>query len=397
MTKRNSIPPLKEEVAGWRRELHQNPGIMYEEVFASDFIAAKLTEWGIPFKRGLGKTGIVAIIEGKKNTSGKTIGLRADMDALPINENSGQPWSSKIPNRMHACGHDGHTSNLLGTAKYLNETKNFDGRVLLIFQPAEEGGRGAFAMMKDGLFKDELKCDAVYGLHNWPQLPLGTAGIRPGPMMAAVDTFDIEIAGVGGHAAYPARCIDPIVVGATLVGALQDVVSRMVPPQDMAVLSITNFHAGTGAYNVIPDAAKITGTVRTFEPAIRDLMEKKIKSMTTDICAAYGAKVVVHYDREIDPTINNVEHTTIAAEAMGRIIGIENVNQNIRPSLGGEDFGGMLAQVPGAYIWVGQGTADPHSPHNKGLHNPGFDFNDDLLPIGMDYFAELVESSLPLK
>ena len=238
MTKRNSIPPMKEEVAGWRRELHQNPGLKYEEDFASDFIAARLAEWGIPFKRGLGKTGIVGIIEGKKNASDKTIGLRADMDALPITETSGQPWSSKIPGKMHACGHDGHTSTLLGTAKYLNETKNFDGRVLLIFQPAEEGGRGAFAMMRDGLFKDDLKCDTVYAMHNWPTLPLGTAGIRSGPMMAAVDIFTIQIAGVGGHAAYPARCVDPIVIGATLVNALQGVVARMVPPQELSLIHI---------------------------------------------------------------------------------------------------------------------------------------------------------------
>lgn len=397
MTKRNSIPPMKEEVAGWRRELHQHPGLKFEEDYASDFVAAKLTEWGIPFKRGLGKTGIVGIIEGKKNTSGKTIGLRADLDALPITETSGQPWMSKISGKMHACGHDGHTSTLLGAAKYLNETKNFNGRVLLIFQPGEEGGRGAFAMMRDGLFKDDLKCDAVYALHNWPALPLGTAGIRPGPMMAAVDLFTIKIGGVGGHAAYPARCVDPIVIGSSLVTALQGIVARMVPPQEMAVLSVTNFNAGTGAFNVIPDSAEITGTVRTFNPDIRDLMENRIKKMATEICSSYNAKVSVDYEREIDPTINHPDHTLVAAEAMGRILGTENVNTNIQPTLGGEDFGGMLMAVPGAYIFVGQGTADPASPHNRGLHNPGYDFNDDLLPIGMDYFAELVESGLPMK
>lgn len=397
MTKRNSIPPMQTEVAAWRRDIHQNPGLMYEEHFSSDLVASKLTEWGVPFKRGLGKTGIVGIIEGRKNTSGKTIGLRADMDALPIVEASGQSWSSKVPGVMHACGHDGHTAILLGTAKYLAETRNFDGRVLLIFQPAEEGGRGAFAMMRDGLFKDDLKCDAVYGLHNWPSMPLGTAGIRPGPVMAAVDQFDIKIAGVGGHAAYPAKCIDPIVVGATLVTALQGIVARMVAPQDMAVLSITNFKAGTGAYNVIPDDAEITGTVRTFSPEVRDAIESRMKTMTSDICAAYGAKVSFEYNREIDATINNPEHTDICIEAMGKIIGRENVNTNIQPSLGGEDFGGMLMQVPGAYIHIGQGVADKNSPHNKGLHNAGYDFNDDALPIAMDYFAELVESGLPLK
>ena len=397
MTKRNSIPPMKEEVSAWRRELHQNPGLKYEEHFASAFVAKKLTEWGIPFKSGIGKTGIVGIIEGRKNTSGKTVGLRGDMDALPIVETSGQPWASKVEGVMHACGHDGHTANLLGAAKYLNETRNFDGRVLVIFQPAEEGGRGAFAMIEDGLFKGDLKCDAVYGLHNWPTVPFGKAEIKAGPMLAAVDEFTIKINGVGGHAAYPARCIDPIVIGSTLVTTLQGIVSRMVPPQEMAVLSVTNFKAGTGAFNVIPHEAEITGTVRTFNNTIRDMMEARIKTMTDEICKSYGATSSVHYDRNIDPTINDADHAQFAADCMGRIIGTENVNTNMQPTLGGEDFGGMLAVVPGAYIFVGQGLPDKNSPHSRGLHNPNYDFNDDILPIGIDYFAELVETSLPLK
>jgi hippurate hydrolase len=215
--------------------------------------------------------------------------------------------------------------------------------------------------------------------------------------MAAVDTFDIKIAGHGGHAAYPSKCVDPIVIGATLVSAMQGIVARMVAPQDMAVVSITNFKAGTGAYNVIPDEAEITGTVRTFSPEVRDMIESRIKTMANDVCVAYGAKVSFEYTREIDATINNPEHTEICAAAMARIIGLENINRDIQPSLGGEDFGGMLMQVPGAYIHVGQGVADKNSPHNKGLHNAGYDFNDEILPICMDYFAELVESSLPLK
>lgn len=388
---------MLEEVAGWRRELHQNPGLMYEEHFSKAFVEKKLTEWGIPFKSGLGKTGIVGIIEGRKNISGKTIGLRGDMDALPIVETSGQPWASKVQGVMHACGHDGHTANLLGAAKYLNETRNFDGRVLVIFQPAEEGGRGAFAMIEDGLFSNDLKCDAVYGLHNWPQIPFGKAGIKPGPLMAAVDNFKITINGVGGHAAYPARCVDPIVIGSAVVNALQTLISRMTPAQDMAVLSITNFKSGTGASNVIPHVAELSGTVRTFSNKVRDMLEAKLKSMPAEICASYGAKADIEYHREIDATINNPEHTKIAADCMGRILGVENVDTNIEPTLGGEDFGGMLAKVPGAYIFVGQGVADANSPHNRGLHNPNYDFNDDILPIGIDYFAELVESQMPLK
>jgi amidohydrolase len=397
MTKRSTIPLMLSEVSSWRRLLHQNPGLMYEEHFASNFVAEKLTAWGIPFKQGLGKTGIVGIIEGRANTSGKTIGLRGDMDALPIHETSGQPWASKIPGLMHACGHDGHTANLLGTAKYLNETRNFDGRVLLIFQPAEEGGRGAFAMMQDGLFKDDLKCDAVYGLHNWPTMPFGTAGIREGALMAAVDNFKITIQGVGGHAAYPARCIDPIVVGANLVTSLQTIISRMIPAQEMAVLSITNFKGGTGASNVIPESAEISGTVRTFSNAVRQKIKQKLHDMTNSICASYGATASIKYDHRIDATINNPDHTRIAASAMARIIGTENVDTNIEPTLGGEDFGGMLAAVPGAYIFIGQGIPDAKSPHSQGLHHPGYDFNDDILATSIDYFAELVESSLPLK
>jgi hippurate hydrolase len=397
MTKRSTIPPMLPEVVQWRRLLHQNPGLMYEEHFASAFVTEKLTAWGIPFKQGLGKTGIVGIIEGRQNTSGKTIGLRGDMDALPIHETSGQPWASKIPGLMHACGHDGHTANLLGTAKYLNETRNFDGRVLLIFQPAEEGGRGAFAMMQDGLFKDDLKCDAVYGLHNWPTMPFGTAGIREGALMAAVDNFSITIHGIGGHAAYPARCIDPIVVGANLVTSMQTIVSRMVPAQEMAVLSITNFKSGTGASNVRPESAEISGTVRTFSNVVRQKIEHQIRIMTHAISSSYGTTATIKYENEIDAVINSEQHAHIAAEAMGKVIGLENVDLKTEITLAGDDFGGMLAAVPGAYIFIGQGLPDATSPHSRGLHHPGYDFNDDILATSIDYFAELVESSLPLK
>lgn len=385
------------EFAAYRRELHQNPGLMYEEHYSKAMVEKKLTEWGISFKSGLGKTGIVAIIEGQKNTSGKTIGLRADMDALPIKEASGQPWVSKIDGKMHACGHDGHTATLLGVAKYLNETKNFDGRTLLIFQPAEEGGRGAFAMMKDGLFKGDLKCDAVYAYHNWPYMPIGTAGIRPGAIMASVDNFEVIVTGRSGHAAYPHTCIDPVMIGASLVMQLQTIVSRNVPPQECAVISVTNFNAGTGAYNIIPDAAKITGTVRTLSPATRDLVEARLKEVCKNVGVTYGTEIQVTYDREIDPTINDPKHTTIFADAAARVLGNENVYREIEPSMGGEDFGGMLVEVPGAYIRIGQAVSAKDSPHNKSLHNSGFDFNDDILPIAIDVFAEVVESSLPLK
>lgn len=397
MTKRNAIPPMKEEFAAYRRAMHENPGTLYEEFFASDLIAERLSAWGIPHVRGIGKTGIIATIEGQKNTSGKAIGLRADIDALPVDELSGQPWSSKVPGKMHACGHDGHTAILLGAAKYLNETKNFDGKVHLIFQPAEEGGRGAFAMIEDGLFKGDFKCDAVYALHNWPYLPVGKAGIRPGPIMAAVDEFDVAIKGVGGHAAYPHKCVDSIAAGVALYTAFQTIISRNVPPLEPAVLSVTNFKAGTGAFNVIPDAAHISGTVRTYDRGVRDMIEATMQRMVDDVAKAYGVTMTFKYDRNIDATINDPVHTQIAADAMARIIGAENVDTNTAPSMGGEDFGGMLAVVPGAYINVGQGTPDPNSPHNQGLHHPRYDFNDEVLPIAIDYFVELAESSMPLK
>ncbi|MBU6234430.1 MAG: amidohydrolase [Alphaproteobacteria bacterium] len=397
MTKRNSIPPMKEEFAAYRRELHQNPGLMYEEHFSKEMVEKKLSEWGIPFRAGLGKTGIVAIIEGQKNTSGKTIGIRADMDALPIEEASNQPWASKTKGLMHACGHDGHTATLLGVAKYLKETRNFNGRAILIFQPAEEGGRGAFAMMKDGLFEGDLKCDAVYAYHNWPYQPIGTAGIRSGAIMASVDNFDIAITGRSGHAAYPHNCIDPVMIGASLVTQLQSIVARNVPPQECAVLSVTNFNAGTGAYNIIPDTAKITGTVRTLSPATRDLVEARMKTICEEVGKTHNAKIDFHYDREIDPTINDARHTDIIADAAARVLGNENVYRDIEPSMGGEDFGGMLAKVPGAYIRIGQGVPGKDSPHNRGLHNSGFDFNDDILPIAIDVFVEVIESQLPLE
>lgn len=388
---------MQELVAGWRHELHQNPGTKYEEVFANNLVTTTLDSLGIPYINGLGKTGVVAIIEGQKNTSGKTIGLRADMDALPINEQSGQAWASKIPGKMHACGHDGHTATLLGVAKYLSETRNFDGRALLIFQPAEEGGRGAFAMMEDGLFKDNLKCDAVYAIHNWPAQPVGTAAIREGGIMASVDIFDIKITGKGGHAAVPELAIDPVVAGASLVTTIQSIISRSIPATDSGVITVTNFHAGDGAYNVIPDTADLSGTVRTFSNDVRTHIERRLNEVCAGLAATYGVDVDLSYTRMIDPTINNPEHTQIAADAMARIIGDENVDRNVAPTMGGEDFGGMLGAVPGAYIFVGQGTNNAKSPHNQSLHSPKYDFNDNIIPIAMDYFAELVESSMPLK
>lgn len=393
MTKRNSIADMKEEVAGWRRELHANPGVMYQEKFASDFVAAKLSEWGILHKRGLAETGIVATIEGKSNTSGKAIGIRADMDALPITEKSGQPWASTVPGVMHACGHDGHTASLLGIAKYLSENNNFDGKVNLIFQPAEEGGHGAHRMIEDGLFKD-FPCDEVYGFHNWPYMPVGHAGINYTKMMAAVDHFDITVNGQGGHAAYPHKSVDPVIVASQIVIALQTLVSRYSSPVEPLVVTVTNVNVGTGAYNVIDDKATIRGTVRVFDKGLQRENKERMEKLVQSIAISFGATAEMVYESCLASTINHEVQAKDMADIMASLIGEENIDRNIEPSMGGEDFGAMMEEVPGAYINIGQGTGDKKSPHDQGLHSPFYDFNDDILPVAIDFFAELVERKL---
>lgn len=393
----NRVAAFKDEIAAVRRELHQNPQTAYEETFASDMVAKKLTEWGIPFKRGLAVTGIVATIEGQKTDSGKAIGLRADMDALDMTEKSDQPWASKTPGKMHGCGHDGHTSILLSTAKYLQETRNFNGKVHLIFQPAEEGARGADRMIEDGLFRD-FPMDQVYGLHNWPWLPLGRVEMRAGPLMANVDEFDIMITGKGGHAAYPQGTVDPVIVGTQLIAALQTIVSRANTPTDPLVVSVTNFNAGTGAFNVIGDTATVTGTVRSFSDEARQLAKKRIHEICAGIAATFGAVIEIKdYNFGLDATVNTPKETAFAAEIAAKVVGAENVRTDTELCMGGEDFGSFLRQKPGCYIFMGQGTKDGKSPHDYGLHSPFYDFNDDLIPVASSYFAELVENALKLE
>lgn len=396
MTLSNSIAALKDEIAAYRRELHQNPQTAYEETFASGLIAKKLTEWGIPFKQGLAVTGIVATIEGQKTDSGKAIGLRADMDALNMIEESGQPWASKNEGKMHGCGHDGHTAMLLGAAKYLSETRNFNGKVHLIFQPAEEGGAGAIRMIKEGLFQ-QFPMDAVFGMHNWPGLPKGTIGLRPGPIMASSDTFEMTITGKGGHAALPHFNIDPIVAASHIVTALQTIVSRQLDPVDQGVVSVTNFKAGSGASNVIPDTAWLSGTYRSFRVETRALLRKRIEEIATGIATTLNTKIEVKFGDGYDPTINSEKESAFCTDIAAAVVGSKNVNANVEPCMGAEDFGAMLQQVPGCYIWMGQGEPDqPHSPHNKGLHNTGYDFNDEIIPMGIEYWAKLAEGALPL-
>lgn len=395
MTTINSIADMKDEIAAYRRELHQNPQTSYEETFASDLVQKKLTEWGIPFTSGLAVTGIVATIEGQKTDSGKSIGFRADMDALDMVESSGQPWASKIPGKMHGCGHDGHTAMLLGAAKYLAATRNFNGKVHLIFQPAEEGGAGAIRMIEEGLFR-KFPMQAVYGMHNWPGLPKGTIGLRPGPIMASSDSFEMTIGGKGGHAALPHLNIDPIVAASQIVTALQSIVSRQVDPVDQGVVSITNFHAGSGASNVIPDKAVLSGTYRAFRVETRALLRRRIEEISSTIAKAYNCSFEIKVNDGYDPTINSVEESIFAANVARAVVGEANVNANVEPCMGAEDFGAMLQNVPGCYIWMGQAEKDAGSPHNKGLHNVGYDFNDDIIPVGVEYWARLAEAALPL-
>ncbi|MBX2833788.1 MAG: amidohydrolase [Micavibrio sp.] len=397
MTTRNSIYALSDEIAGYRRALHENPGTAYEENFASDLVAEKLSEWGIQHERGIAVTGIVATIHGRTNTSGRSIGLRADMDALNITEEDNKPHKSKVPGKMHACGHDGHTATLLGAAKYLFENNNFDGIVHFIFQPAEEGHRGAHKMIEEGLF-ERFPCDAVYGLHNWPYMPLGTAAMRVGAIMASVDILHITVKGQGGHAAKPNCAIDPIVIGSQIVTALQTLVSRETSPIEPAVLSITYFNAGTGAHNIIPDDAKMTGTLRIYDEKLRQRLKRRIGEVARGIAQAMGAQVEYEFREVLDPTINEASQVAFCADVCKDMLGEQNVDDNVEPSMGGEDFGAMLMEVPGCYIWMGQGVAeDETSMHNQGLHTPRYDFNDSLTPLAIEYWVRIVEKALPLK
>jgi amidohydrolase len=382
------------EATEWRRELHRNPQTMYEEEFASAFVSRKLTEWDIPHERGIAKTGVVATIEGRHNHSGRAIAFRADIDALDINEQSGQPWSSLTPGKMHGCGHDGHTATLLALAHYLQQTRNFDGTVQLIFQPAEEGGRGAFRMLEEGLL-ERFPFDEIYGYHNWPMLPRGVCAIRPGPMLASADVFTIELSGKGGHAAMPHRTRDVVPAAAQLVLALQTLVSRETDPVGSAVISVTNLNAGTGAFNVIGGSAMLNGTVRTFDDTIRVTLERRMREMADGIASTYQLTAVVDYQRIMDPTINHPESTVHAQTAAAAILGEANV-QDLQPVMGGEDFGGFLLHRPGAFMVIGQAEPDPASPHSHGVHTPFYDFNDAILPTATAYFAQLAETRLPV-
>ena len=383
----NRINQMYEEMKTWRQDLHRIPEIGLEEFETSQYIKSKLSEFKIEFKEGYANTGIVARIKGSLGNSDRSIGLRADFDALPMPEKNDFDHKSTKEGMMHACGHDGHTSMLLGAAKYLSENNDFDGNVYLIFQPGEEGFAGGEKMIQDGMFND-FKIDEVYALHNWPELPLGSIGVNSGPMMAAVDEFDIIVKGKGGHAAIPQLAIDPVVIASQIVLAVQTIVSRSTDPVDKALISITKISGGT-AYNVIDDSVKMGGTIRTFKPETRAFYEKKLNEISSGIAKANGADADVefHLTNKYPPTINSKKESEFAANVAKKIFGDSNVNTNIEPSMGGEDFSYLLEKKPGSYLYIGQGDEN----HKAHLHTTKYDFNDNLLPIGVNFWVELVK------
>lgn len=377
-----------------RRDLHAHPELSFEERRTADVVAQKLTEWNIPTVRGMGGTGVVGIIQ--NGNSPRTIGLRADMDALPVQEINTFPHVSRHPGKMHACGHDGHVAMLLGAARHLSQQRHFDGTVYLIFQPAEEGGGGARKMMDDGLFT-QYPMDAVFGMHNWPGMPVGSFGVTAGPMMASSNEFDLTIKGKGSHAAQPHMGIDPIMVAMQIAQAWQTIVSRNCNPLDAAVLSITQIHAGS-ATNVLPDEAKMIGTVRTFKREPLDLIERRMQEIAHHTAAAYGAEIAFHFQRNYPPLINHAQETQFAIDVMQGLVGIDQVATQIEPTMGAEDFAFMLQEKPGCYVFIGNGEGEHRAAgHGMGpcnLHNPSYDFNDALLPIGATYWVRLVEAWL---
>ena len=385
----NRVADLQEEVAAWRRDLHEHPELLYEVHRTAGVVADKLKGFGCDeVVTGIGRTGVVAVIKGKTDKSGKVVGIRADMDALPIVEATDVPHKSKIAGAMHACGHDGHTAILLGAAKYLAETRNFDGTAVMIFQPAEEGGAGADAMLQDGLI-ERFGIQEVYGLHNMPGVPVGKFAIRQGPLMAAADRFEIVIEGKGGHAARPHEGIDPLLVGCQVVSALQSVVSRNVDPLESAVVSVCTFEAGS-TYNVIPQRARLLGTVRTLKEDVRDLCETRIRALVDSVCAAFGAKATVDYQRGYPVTRNHPEQTDFLMKVANEVGGAEAVDAGIAPLMGAEDFSYMLERRPGAYIFLGNGDT-------AGVHNPAYDFNDEAIPYGVSLWAKVVETAMPAR
>ncbi len=385
---------IKEEIARdhellteWRRDFHAHPELAFEEERTSALVAERLESFGVEVHRGLAKTGVVGQL--KVGTGNRAIALRADMDALPMEEGNDFAHASKTPGKMHGCGHDGHTTMLLGAAKYLAETKQFDGTVYFVFQPAEEAEGGAEVMVNEGLF-EKFPVESIYGMHNWPGMPVGEFAVASGPMMAAFDIFDLVIKGQGSHAAMPHQGIDSIVMASKVVDALQSITSRNIDPIDSLVVSVTQIHGGD-AYNVIPDEVVLRGTVRSFSEAVRDSVEPSMRRIADGVCAAFGGTAELRYERRYPATVNSVEETEHAMAAAASIVDEAKIDQSPVPSMGSEDFAYMLREKPGSYVWVGNGAAAGGCM----LHNPGYDFNDEIIPIGVTYWSNLVEQTLP--
>lgn len=379
-----AIIALTDEVIGWRRDFHMHPELLYDVFRTSEVVAEKLRGFGCDeVVTGIGRTGVVGIIHGRNGPGGKVLGLRADMDALPIDEETNLGYASKIPGKMHACGHDGHTAMLLGAAKHLCATRDFSGSVAVIFQPAEEGGAGGKAMVEDGLMQ-RWPISAVYGMHNMPGIAPGEFAIRPGPIMAAADQFSIIIEGRGAHAAKPHEGIDPVLIGSHIITALQSIASRNADPLKSVVVSTTVFQAGT-AFNIIPPRAELRGTVRTLEPAMRDMAEERLRAIAQGTARMFGAEASITYHRGYPPTINHAAETGIAVAIAKGIAGPKAVDADVAPCMGGEDFSFMLEERPGAYIFIGNGES-------AGLHHPAYDFNDAIIPTGIQFWTNLARA-----
>jgi amidohydrolase len=382
----NRIAGMQEEVAAWRQDLHAHPELGFDLHRTAGIVAGKLREFGCDeVVTGIGKTGVVGIIKGRKTQSGRVMGLRADMDALPILEATGAPYASTSPGKMHACGHDGHTSMLLGAAKYLCETRNFDGTVCVVFQPNEEGLTGGAAMLEDKLL-ERFGIQEFFGMHIWPGTPVGSFGIRSGPLLAAADRFTVDIAGKGAHAMAPHTSVDPVIVAAQTIMALQTIASRNINPLDSVVVSTCMVHAGD-AFNIIPERATLTGTVRTLDEGVRDATERRLVQLAKSTAEAFGATASVSYERFVPVTMNDPDKTAFAVNVAREVAGARNVRDDLAPAMGAEDFAHMLKERPGAYILIGNGPS-------SGLHTPGFNFNDEALPFGISYFARLVEKGM---
>ncbi len=384
------IRKFQSDLAAVRQDIHAHPELAFEETRTAQIVAQWLAQQGIEVHRGLAKTGVVGVVHGRPGDS--AVGLRADMDCLPMHETGSVPYKSRHDGRMHACGHDGHTTMLLGAARYLAQTRNFAGTAYLIFQPAEERGGGGKVMVDEGLF-EQFPAREVYALHNWPGLPAGQIAVRPGPVMAAVDQIEIAIRGKGGHGAMPHLAVDPVVVAAHVITALQTIASRNVDPLDAVVVSVCSMETSQlGTFNVIPDDVRLVGTVRSFREATRVLAERRIAEIASGVASALGASAQTHYRRVHPATINSEREAVFAAQVGERIFGAGNVIRNADPTTGGEDFSYMLQARPGAYVWLGHGGG----ARGCNLHNPNYDFNDEIIPLGAGYLAALVEAALPL-